>query len=256
MPTSPYAHPMKMLPALAIAAFTAFLALGSQAQDTEQIKSALRKKFPDAPIDSVRKIPYGPLYEVIGSGEILYTDAATTFLFAGGALIDTKTRENITEVRMRSLNAVKWETLPLESAIKIVRGNGTRKFAIFEDPNCGYCKKFERDIAHLDDVTMYVFLTPILSPDSAAKSKAVWCSADRGKAWLDLMIRDVSPPGDGKCDTPIDKILAFSNAKKIQGTPTIFFEDGERVPGAMPAAQFDQKLTAVKGMSAAKAAAK
>jgi thiol:disulfide interchange protein DsbC len=235
----------------------AIAAPDARAQDTEAIKSALKKKFPDAPIDTVRKIPYGDLYEVSGGGEIHYTDAKSTFLFVGGALLDLKTRENVTEARMRTLNAVKFDSLPLESAIKIVRGNGSRKVAVFEDPNCGYCKKFERDIAGVTDITMYVFLYPILSPDSNEKSAAVWCSADRGKAYLDYMIRDVALKGDTKCETPISKVLAYGQSKRIQGTPTIFFEDGERIPGAMPLAQFEQKLGGAKAAAAAaKSAAK
>jgi thiol:disulfide interchange protein DsbC len=183
----------------------------------------------------------------VGGGEIFYTDDKATFLFVGGALIDAKTRENTTEARMRQLTAVRFDQLPLDSAIKIVRGNGSRKVAVFEDPNCGYCKRFERELATVNDVTVYVFLYPILSPDSTEKSKAVWCAADRGKAWMDLMLKDSTPAGEAKCDTSaIDKSLAFGRDKRIQGTPTLFFEDGERVPGAIPLAQLEKRLVDAK----------
>ena len=237
---------MKTLRILLAAALVTLAGTPALAQDAEQIKAQLKKKFPDAPVDTVRKIPYGNLYEATSGNEIFYTDDKTTFLLVG-TLVDTKTRENITEQRMRQLTAVKFDTLPLESAIKIVRGNGSRKIAIFEDPNCGYCKKFERDLLAVSDVTVYVFLYPILSPDSVEKSKGVWCSADRAQAWLDLMTKNTLPTAGTKCDTSgVDKALAFGRSKRVQGTPTIFFEDGERVPGAMPIAQLEKKLAGTK----------
>ncbi len=245
---------MKNLASLAAALLLA-LPLAAAAQDAEAIKSALKKKFPDAPIEAVRKVPYGNLYEVIGQGEILYTDGETSFLIVGGSLIDAKTRENVTEQRMRQVNAIAFDSLPLDSAIKIVRGNGSRRVAVFEDPNCGYCKRLERDLAGVKDLTMYVLLYPILSPDSLEKSKAVWCSKDRAKAWLDLMLKDERPAA-ANCDTPIDKVLAYGQSKRISGTPTMIFEDGERLPGAVPMAQFEQRLKDAKAAVAAKNGAK
>ena len=241
---------MRFLASLAAFAAAAFLALPAAAQDaSEKVKAELRKRVPEAPVDSVRRTPYGGLYEVVVGGEIFYTDEKATFLVMG-SLVDLKTKENITEQRMRQVNKVDFASLPVESAIKIVRGNGSRKIAMFADPNCGYCKRFERDLLGVGDITVYVFLYPILSPDSLEKSKAVWCSPDRGKAWIDLMVNNVPPPGDKSCTTPIDKVLAFGQQKRIQGTPTIFFEDGERVPGAMSILDFEKKLGAAK--SAAK----
>ncbi|APV48757.1 hypothetical protein BWI17_03110 [Betaproteobacteria bacterium GR16-43] len=244
---------MKTTFPLAAALFSLGLCAAALAQSpepakpvTEQVKAELKKRFPDIPIDSVRKITYGNLYEVAGGGEIFYTDDKASFLYVGGQLIDTKTRENVTEARQKQLTAVKFDQLPLDAAVKIVRGNGSRKIALFEDPNCGYCKRFERDLATVNDITVYVFLYPILSPDSTDKSKAVWCAADRGKAWMDMMLKDSTPASDGKCDTPIDKVLAFGRDKRIQGTPTIFFEDGERVPGAMTKDQFEKRLVDAK----------
>jgi thiol:disulfide interchange protein DsbC len=237
---------MKPLSTLAAALFALLFALPAAAQDLDKVKTDLRKKFPDAQIETARKTAYGGLIEVTGGGEVFYTDEKTSFLLLG-SLIDTKTRENVTEARLRKLSAVKFDSLPLESAIKIVRGNGSRRIAIFEDPNCGYCKRFEREIANVTDLTMYVFLYPILSPDSGDKAKAVWCAPDRAKAWEDLILRDSPPPATAaKCDTPIDKMVAFGHEKKIGGTPTIFFEDGERVPGAMPIATFQKRLADAK----------
>jgi thiol:disulfide interchange protein DsbC len=235
---------MRLLASLSAALLAATLALPAAAQDADRIKSELRKKFPEAQIEAVRKSGYGGLFEVTGGGEVFYTDDKTSFLLLGN-LIDTKTRENVTEARLRKLSAVKFDSLPLDSAIKIVRGNGSRRIAIFEDPNCGYCKRFERDIAKISDLTVYVFLYPILSPDSAEKAKSIWCAPDRAKAWLDLMLKDAVPAA-ASCDTPMEKVLAFGRDKRITGTPTVFFEDGERVPGAMPIAKFEQRLADAK----------
>jgi thiol:disulfide interchange protein DsbC len=229
--------------ALGVAAFAGLPVHADEA--TDRIKAELKKKVPEAPVDSVRKIPYGNLYEVIVGSEIIYTDDKASFLLLG-SILDLKSKENVTEARMRQLTAIKFDDLPLDHAIKIVRGNGSRRFAIFEDPNCGYCKRFERDLMGLSDTTMYVFLYPILSQDSQDKAKAIWCAPDRGKTWIDVMVRDAAVPAEGKCATPIDQNLAFGREKRINGTPTIFFENGERVPGVMPLAEFEKKLMAAK----------
>ncbi len=240
---------MRILSTLAASCIALLMALPASSQDLERVKSDLRKKFPDAQVDAARKSGYGGLIEITGGGEVFYTDEKTSFLLLG-SLIDTKTRENVTEARQRKLSAIKFDALPFDAAIKVVRGNGSRKIAVFEDPNCGYCKRFERDLAGVNDLTMYVFLYPILSPDSAEKSKAIWCAPDRAKAWLDYMLKDATPSGSTACETPLDRNLAFGRDKKISGTPTIFFEDGERVPGAIPVAALEKRL------SEAKAAAK
>jgi len=238
---------MKRLPGIAAFLASLLLAFPAAAQDpaAERIKAELKKKIGEATVDSVRKVPYGGLYEVTVGSEIFYTDEKATFLLLG-SLVDTRTRENITEARMRQLNRVAFDSLPLDSAVKIARGNGSRRVAVFADPNCGYCKRFERDLLGVNDITVYLFLYPILSPDSVQKSKAVWCAPDRGKAWLDYMVRDMAVPVETTCATPIDKILEFGKSKRIQGTPTIFFEDGERVPGAIPLADFEKRLAAAK----------
>jgi len=245
---------MKII-AAAAATLSLLLAVPGQAQDLERIKSELRKKVPEAPVDSVRKVPYGGLFEVTIGSEVFYTDENASFLVLG-SIVDLKTKENVTELRMRQLNKVDFAQLPFDSAIKIVRGNGSRKVAIFEDPNCGYCKRFERDLAGVNDITVYVFLYPILSEGSVVKSKAIWCSPDKGKAWMDVMVRDMAVTGDSTCSNPIDKNLAFGQGKRIQGTPTIIFEDGERVPGVMVMADFEKKLASAKGGTAKSASAK
>lgn len=234
---------MNLLASLSAAFLALAISLPAPAQDLERVKSELRKKFPDAQIETVRKSGYGGLVEVTGGGEVFYTDEKTTFLLLG-SLIDTKTRENVTEARVRKLSAVKFETLPLDSAIKIVRGNGSRRIAIFEDPNCGYCKRLAKETAKLDNVTIYTFLYPILSPDSLEKSNQIWCSADRAKAWNEWMLDGDAPGGKGDCDTTaVKKSIEVGRKLAITGTPTIFFADGERITGVVPQAKIEQKLS-------------
>jgi len=217
-----------------------------------RVKAELRKQLAETPIDTVRKVPYGGLYEVTVGGEIFYTDDKASYLFLG-SIVDLKTKENVTELRSRQINRVAFDQLPLDSAIKIVRGNGSRTVAIFADPNCGYCKRFERDLLGVSDITVYLFLYPILAADSTQKAKAVWCAPDRGKVWVDFMARDKALPTDTSCATPIDSIVKFGKSKRITGTPTMFFEDGERVPGAIAIADFERRLSGSKAPSRASA---
>ena len=215
----------------------------------ESIKQELAKKYPEVKVERITKTAYGNLYEVFAGGEIFYTDDKATFLLLGN-LIDTSTKTNISEARLQKLNVVNFNDLPFDQAIKLVRGNGSRRMAIFEDPNCGYCKKFEQDVNTLDNITAYIFAYPILAQDSVDKSKAVWCSPDRLKAWQDLMLREKPPTAKGTCDNPIDKVLALGRKMNVTGTPTTFFEDGERISGALPKDRMEAKLVAAKAAPA------
>ena len=143
--------------------------------------------------------------------------------------------KNLTEERLQKLTAIKFDDLPLAQAVKVVRGNGRRQLAVFEDPNCGFCKRFEQDLAKLDDVTVYVFLYPILSQNSVDKSKAVWCAPDRAKAWNDMMLSNNTPTLARNCDNPVEKNLELGRKMRIDGTPTTFLPSGERIVGALRA---------------------
>jgi thiol:disulfide interchange protein DsbC len=204
------------------------------------IKRTLENRMGGVKVEAVAKTPYLGLYEVRLDGEILYTDEKMNYIFSGN-IIDAKTMQNITEKRLRDLTAIQWENLPLDAAVKTVRGNGKRTLAIFSDPNCPYCKRFEKDLAKVDDVTIYTFLYPILSQDSHEKSKAVWCSADKSKAWSELMLNGTVPAA-ARCDTPIENNLALGHKYRVTGTPTLVFANGERVPGAIPAEQIEKLL--------------
>ena len=224
---------------------TLLLAAGvAHAADENTVKKNV-ESFLNAPaVESIKKTPYGGLYEVVlKSGELLYTDANVSFLI-DGSLIDAKTRKNVTQARMAQLMKIDFATLPLDQAIKQVRGNGKRVIASFEDPNCGYCKRLAKDLQNLKDATVYTFLYPILSPDSTEKSKRIWCASDKVKTWDDWMLRNVSPKEAGaKCDTAaLDANVAFARKYNITGTPTLVFIDGHRVPGAINTQQIEQLL--------------
>ena len=210
----------------------------------EQVKKAVESKL-GVKVVSVVKSPYLNLFEVYADGQILYTDEKLTALIAG-TLIDGKTMKNVTAERMQKLAAIKFSDLPLELAIKQVRGDGKRVLASFEDPNCGYCKKLARDIAKLDNVTVYTFLYPILSPDSLDKSNQIWCASDKAKAWNDWMQDGKALPSRSDCDTSaVQKTVELGRRLSISGTPTLFFVDGDRIPGAVPVAQIEKKLDQV-----------
>ena len=229
----------------------AFLLLCSAWSTAHAQEATIRKNLAErlssfAKIDEVSKSPINGLYEVrINETDIFYSDAEGNFLIQG-AILDTRNRRNLTEERTTQLSAISFDSLPLKDAFQIVRGNGKRKLAVFEDPNCGYCKRFERDMQNVNDVTIYLFLYPVLGPDSTEKSKNLWCAKDKAKAWQDAMVRD-QPIAKASCDTSaIDRTLAFGKKHKITGTPTLIFADGARVPGAIPAAQVEARLAEAK----------
>jgi thiol:disulfide interchange protein DsbC len=220
--------------------------LGAWAQEAT-IRKNLAERLPNLPkIDEISKTPMPGLFEVRFNGtDLFYTDAQGNFLLQG-SLIDTRSRVDLTEQRVNKLTAIAFADLPIKDAFTIVRGNGKRKMAVFEDPNCGYCKRFERDRAPLDNVTVHLFLYPILGADSAEKSRNIWCAKDKAKAWNDWMLEDITP-AEAKCDTaPLQRNVEFGRKARITGTPTIIFADGSRVPGAIPADRIEKFLTEVK----------
>lgn len=211
--------------------------------DEASVRKAVEAFFGE-PVDGVRKSGILGLYEVNVGGEIVYTDEKVSTII-NGELIDTKSRRNLTKERQAKLTSIDFTALPLEHALKLVRGKGTRVIATFEDPNCGYCKRMVRELQGMRDVTIYTFMLPILSQDSVDKVKGVWCSDDRAKAWQDWMISSVPPqPAAAACAVPLDKLLALSKKLGIRGTPTIFLANGERIPGAVPVAKLEQAMEA------------
>ena len=216
------------------------------AQSEQQIRSDLQKKIgPNTKIKSVSPSPIPGVYEVLVGNDIFYTDANSKYLIQG-EIIEIATGKNITEQKQADLNRIKWSELNPANALKVVRGNGSRQLAVFSDPNCGYCKRLDKSLQQLDNVTIYTYLIPILSPDSSLKSKQIWCSADPQKTYIDWMINGVTPSGKSDCTNPLDKNMAFAKTYGITGTPTIFFTDGSRFPGAVQITDIEKKFTSLK----------
>ncbi len=208
------------------------------------IRKNITARLPNFPkIDEVSKTAIPGVWELRLGMDVLYTDAEGDHLIQG-ALIDTKTRTNLTEKRVEKLTAVEFKTLPIKDAMVVKQGNGSRKMAVFADPNCGYCKRFERDLLGVKDVTIYTFLYPILGEDSTVKSNDIWCTKDAMATWRAWMIDDKVPPrAMGKCDSAaVERNVAFGQKYRITGTPAILFEDGRRVPGALSAADIERGL--------------
>ena len=234
---------------LSLAVFTCITLLFSgavNAQAEQQIKTEIQKRLgANVKVKSVSAAPVPGLYEVLVGNEFFYTDASGKYLIQG-EIIELASGKNITEQRQADLNRIKWADLNQANAIKTVRGNGSRQLAVFSDPNCGYCKRLEKSMQQLENVTIYTYLTPILSADSTQKSKQIWCAADPFKAYIDWMINGIGPSGKSDCNTPLEKNLAFAKTYGITGTPTLFFTDGSRFPGAVQITDIEKKFSSLK----------
>jgi len=218
----------------------------ASAQVEQQIKVDLQKKLgSNAKIRSVSPAPVSGLYEVLVGNDVFYTDSSGKYLIQG-EIIELSTGKNITEQRQTDLNRIKWADLNTANAFKTVHGNGSRQIAVFADPNCGYCKRLEKSLLQLDNVTIYTYLIPILSPDSSLKAKQIWCSSDASKTYIDWMVNGAPLSGKTDCNTPLDKNLNVAKNYGITGTPTIFFTDGSRFPGAVQIADIEKKLNSLK----------
>jgi len=220
------------------------------------VKKGMEQKFPGMEIRHVTKTNYGGLYEVVLPDQIVYTDAKTNFVLIG-QLFDTAAKQNVTEARMREINRVPWDSLPLQLAMKKVKGTGERRLAVFSDADCPFCAKLEQELKAIDNVTIYTFLYPIdqLHPDAARKSKMIWCAPDRQRAWDEFFVSGKLPDNKGDCGDPVAATAALGQKMNVTATPTLVFADGSLVPGALPAprleAQFlkseaDAKKTAAK----------
>jgi thiol:disulfide interchange protein DsbC len=240
---------MKKLTTLVAGLALAWSAGSALAQNSTEltIRQAIESRLGQGvKVDTITKTPYGGLYELRIGGDIFYTDAKGDYLFVG-RIIDTKTSADLTRARVDEINKIKFADLPFDSALKMVKGNGKRVIAVFEDPNCGYCKRLRQTLAEMDNVTIYTFMYNILAEDSSVKSRNIWCSPDRAKAWDEWMLKGkAAPDAPANCTAPNDKIFALGQKLKITGTPTIFFTDGTRIPGAVDGKALEAKLASIK----------
>jgi len=226
--------------AVAIAAALLAAAAAQAAPDVEAVKRSIKAvtKFDVVKIEP-SKIP--GLYEVQTAGQLFYTDAKGEYILLGAHVFATKDNANYSQKRMNELAGYKFTDLPLKDAIKIVRGNGQRTIVTFEDPNCGYCKQLNRTLDEMSDTTHYVFMVAMLGADSVAKSTAIWCSTDPARTWVDWMTSAKAVPTPAKeCETPVDRNGKLGQKYRIQGTPAIFFPNGDREQGAVPSSQLEK----------------
>lgn len=219
-----------------IAALALSIAAFSAAADEAQIRKVLEQKLQGVQIEGIAPTPVPGLWEVRYRGprgvQIVYTTSSASHVIEG-RMIDLRSERDLTEERLRKLNAIRFDSLPLEQAVKIQRGNGKRVLAMFSDPYCPACKQFEQTLQQIDDVTVYVFMYPVIRPELADHSKAVWCSPDRSRAWLDLALRGQRPSTSPGCETPVEKNVDFGQSLGINSTPTLIFANGERVAGGL-----------------------
>ena len=215
-----------------------FFLAGSSWANEAHIRKTLEPKLGGAKIEGVQPAPVAGLWEVRLRTDrglrILYTDATAAYVI-DGSIHDLRTNRDLTEERLRKLNAIKFETLPLDLAVKVQRGNGKRVLAMFSDPYCPACRQFERTLAQMDDITIYVFMYPVIRPENIDHSRAVWCSPDRAKAWLELAAapRAKVPEAPASCANPVDKVLEVGHKLGVNSTPTLFFSNGERLAGGL-----------------------
>jgi len=238
---------MTRIPRAAAALVFALALVPAAFADEAAIRKNISERVPDFPkIDEVTKTSIPGLYEIRIGTDILYTDEQGNYIIEG-QLIETKTRTNLTEQRVSKLTAIDFKSLPLKDAIVWKQGSGERKLVVFADPNCGYCKKFERDLQEVKNVTVYTFLYPILGGDSPEKSKAIWCAKDNTKAWRDWMIKGTPAENSPNCDsTALQRNFAFGKKHRINGTPGLVFEDGTQRAGALNAEAIEKMLVATK----------
>ncbi len=217
--------------------------------DEASLRKVIEAAYPKFKVDSVVKTPYAGLYEVFMGGQIIYTDDKFSFLIAEGRLVDPKTKKDITGDRLDELTKIDFNSLPLDQAIKVVKGNGSRKLVVFSDVDCPFCKRLEqRELSGINDVTIYTFLYPIeqLHPDAANKSRSIWCASNRVKAWNEWIFNNKLPETTSKCDVPLEKVGELARKVGVNSTPTMFFENGKRMLGAQPRDEIEKSLQAAK----------
>ncbi|MEW5865025.1 MAG: DsbC family protein [Pseudomonadota bacterium] len=229
-----------------LAVLGAFFSLAASANE-QAIRQALEPRLGGARIEAVQATPVPGIFEVRYGGadgpRLLYTDAQGNYVF-DGSLYDLRAGRNLTEERLRKLSAISFSTLPLELAVKVQRGNGRRVLAVFSDPYCPACQQFEKALAEVSDITIYYFMYPVIRPELAEHSRAVWCAPDRAKAWLDLALRRKPTALGANCDAPMDRLLELGRSLRVNSTPTLILASGERIRGGLPAAQLKEVLDA------------
>jgi thiol:disulfide interchange protein DsbC len=243
--------------ALPAAAQSAAAKAPAPTADAAAVKKLVEERFPGVQIRHIAKAPFLGLYEAMFDDQMVYVDPKAAYIFVGN-VYDTKTKTNLTERKARELNRIAWNELPLNLAIRKVKGNGSRRLAVFSDADCPFCQRLEETLKGIDDVTIYTFLYPIdqLHPDAARKSKVIWCAPDKAKAWDEFFVSGKLPDNKGECDNPIAATQALGQKLRVTATPTLVFADGSIVPGALPAQGLEAELVRAEAEAKKLAAAK
>jgi thiol:disulfide interchange protein DsbC len=225
---------------------TLLYAGSAESPDLAQLQKTLAERLPKSNIVDIRPAPVPGLYEVFTGRSMLYSDATGDYIFSG-ALIDSRTQKNLTEDRVNERNAIRFDSLPFDKAIKVVKGNGSRKLAVFTDPDCPYCKRLEEELKSVNDVTMYLFMFPLkIHPNAERHAKSIWCSEDKAGTWSAWLL-DKKEPADKTCENdPVQATLQLGEKLNVSGTPTIYFEDGSRQAGAMKSADLEARMNSAK----------
>ena len=227
-----------------ISTFMCFLVSLTIFADEDALREVMKNTYPELPIKSIEKTDYNDLYEVFIGSQIIYTNGAFDFLIVEGRVVDPKTKIDLTELRLEELTRINFNDLPLSDAIKVVKGDGKRKIAIFSDVDCPYCKRLEKkELSNIDNITIYTFLYPLaIHPEAEEKSKKIWCAKDRAEAWSEYIFKDKLPKNSGDCKTPINQILKLGKDLGISSTPTIILPNGKTIPGVIPYKQLEEYL--------------
>jgi thiol:disulfide interchange protein DsbC len=237
----------KKIVVLTLLAFGQFAVNSMAVADEASVKKAVESAYPKFKVDNVTKTPYAGLYEVFMGGQIIYTDEKMSFIIAEGRLVDPKSKKDVTGERLEELTKIDFNSLPLDQAIKVVKGNGSRKLVVFSDVDCPYCKRLEQnELSNVTDVTIYTFLYPLeqLHPDAAAKSKSIWCASNRVKAWNDWIFNNKLPEKTGNCEVPLERVGELARRVGVSSTPTLIFADGKRMMGAQPYKEIEKYMQA------------
>jgi thiol:disulfide interchange protein DsbC len=236
----------KILP-IALATLSAMYSAVLPAEDVAAtLQKTLTARFPDIKVEKVGPSILPGIYEIVTPTEIVYSDASGDHLILG-QIMDVKTRENLTQQRWNEINKMDFKALPFDQAIKLVKGQGKRKLAIFEDPFCPYCQELEHTLHSLDDVTIYIFLYPLegLHPGASKAARDIWCAKDPAAAWSDWMLNKKAPADLAECKrAPLEPVAALGERLRINSTPTMFFPDGSRIPGAITLEKLENKIAA------------
>lgn len=215
--------------------------------DQKTLENNLKKQFPGLPAKILGTTPIPNMYEIQVGDNIIYTDENARYFFVG-SLVDFKNKENLTAKTEKQLNKIDVSILPLDQAIKYVKGNGERVLYVFSDPDCPYCKKLEENMTSIDNVTVYLFLYPLknLHANAETIAKQIWCSSNRYEAWEDYMILKEAPSASPTCSNPVAKNIALGNSLNISGTPTLFLADGTRIAGTPTTEHLKSILDTIK----------